>query len=156
MSMTGVSTTSFEGSALAAEECGAGGCGADSIYAKIIEVIDGYDWRNEVENMFFNELEYVSTNGMVQDSIEIYAIFYQNKFKPRKLTVGIDYKLSTNDENLIIKGNNISGTITGDSSTIIATGIGKLKRLSTEKKYIKKKSNFGELDYTKLSEFFLS
>ena len=156
MSMTGAATTSFEGSALAVEECGAGGCESDGIYAKIIEVIDGYDWRNEVEDIFFNESEYISTNGVVQDSVEIYAIFYQNRFKPRRLTVGIDYKLTTDDENLDVEGNEISGTITEDSAIVTAVGIGNLKRLSTEKTYTKRSSTLGELDYTALDEFLLS
>ena len=51
MSMTGASTTSFEGSALAAEECGAGGCESDGIYAKIVEVINGFTWTENVADI---------------------------------------------------------------------------------------------------------
>ena len=51
MSMTGASTTSFEGSALAAEDCGTGNCDSDGIYAKIIEVIDGFKWKEKVTDI---------------------------------------------------------------------------------------------------------
>ena len=51
MSMTGASTTSFEGSALAAEDCGTSGCDSDGIYAKIIEVLDNFKWTDKVTDI---------------------------------------------------------------------------------------------------------
>ena len=51
MSMTGASTTSFEGSALAAEGDCKNGCESEGIYAKIVEVIDGFKWMEKVTDV---------------------------------------------------------------------------------------------------------
>ena len=51
MSMTGASTTSFEGSALASAGGCAEGCEDEGIYAKIIEVIDGFKWQEKVTDI---------------------------------------------------------------------------------------------------------
>ena len=70
MSMTGASTTSFEGSALAAEDCGANGCDGEGIYAKIIEVIDGRSWLDEIIDIHIDGGE----DTVSLAAMEIYAI----------------------------------------------------------------------------------
>ena len=66
MSMTGASQTPLEGSALATQ---AEGCDGEGIYAEIIEVVDGYKWLDNIDDIIINEASDLKGN----DDILIYA-----------------------------------------------------------------------------------
>ena len=155
MSMTGASTTSFEGSALASNDC-TNGCESDGIYAKIIEVIDGYDWREDVIDIVF-DTEYVYMKDvLLTEEVNVFAKF--RNYKPRKLIYGVDYKITASDNVLISKGNTVTVNLTTVPTAIVkANGIGLLDGLQAKKIYSKSKQlEYGMLDYTKFQDFILS
>ena len=156
MSMTGASNTSFEGSALASEDCGTGSCDGDGIYAKIIEVIDGYDWRDDVIDIVF-DTEYVyMKDPLLVEQVNVFAKF--RNYKPRKLICGVDYKLTSSDNVTISNGNTVTVNLTEVPTAIVkANGIGLLDGLQAKKIYSKsQKLEYGMLDYTKFQDFILS
>ena len=126
MSMTGAATTSLEGSALAAD---AEGCEGEGIYAKIIEVIDGMNWKDKIKKIIVSD-ESEETSGDVNDTIEVYAII--DGMAPKKLTAGTDYEAA--GTGLTVNGDVISGTITKDA-TVTITGKGMYEGHTATKTY---------------------
>ena len=105
MSMTGAATTSLEGSALAAD---AEGCDGEGIYAKIIEVIDGTNWKDQVIAIAVdNGTETVAAGVEFEDTLVVYALF--NGMLPKQVKVS-DYTASTVD-GLTVEGGKVSGTL---------------------------------------------
>ena len=131
MSMTGASTTSFEGSALASE---ANGCEDDGIYAKIIEVIGSYQWRHNVRDLILEDAgdknasgEYskaVTSGSAFTDTIIVWATF--DNMAPKKLVggaSGADYTITgtTGITPTYANGNgSIAGTISAAGEVTIA------------------------------------
>ena len=84
MTMTGASTTNFEGSALAIED----GCDGQGYYAEIIEVLTNARWYDNVRSIQIedNDVE-VSATGEFTINPEVYAI-YSNAL-PKKISNAI-------------------------------------------------------------------
>ena len=156
MNMTGASTTSFEGSALAAEDCGTSGCDSDGIYAKIIEIIDNFKWTDLVVGFSFdNSTEILDTN-QVDDYVNVFAYFYD--MKPKMLKVGVDYQLQNAEESpvdLTIQGNYVSGKV-DTVARLEAIGLNDLLGFKATKDYIYKSLTYSTLDETTFDNFVLS
>ena len=84
MTMTGASTTNFEGSALAIED----GCDGQGYYAEIIEVLTNARWYDNVRSIQIedNDVE-VTATGEFTINPEVYAI-YSNAL-PKKISNAI-------------------------------------------------------------------
>lgn len=84
MTMTGASTTNFEGSALAIED----GCDGQGYYAEIIEVLTNARWYDNIRSIQIEDNDVkVSATGGFTINPEVYAI-YSNAL-PKKISNAI-------------------------------------------------------------------
>jgi hypothetical protein len=82
MSMTGASTTAFEGSALIAN---AQGCDGDGYYAEILEILTDSRWYDNVKNIIIEDNDVTADVGAVSITPDVYAI-YTTDARPKKIT----------------------------------------------------------------------
>ena len=124
MTMTGASTTNFEGSALAVED---EGCDTKGYYAEIIEVLSDAKWYDNARAIVIedSDIEIQEANG-VSFPVEVYAI-YDNAL-PKKISNEM-LKASGDTSSLYfeIAGETglaidaASGVVSGDATTGTAT-----------------------------------
>ena len=84
MTMTGTSTTAFEGSALAVEE---ESCDSKGYYAEIIEVLFNARWYDNVKSLVIEDSDVYLQPGEASMPVEVYAL-YDNAL-PKKISNAI-------------------------------------------------------------------
>lgn len=84
MTMTGASTTAFEGSALAVEE---ESCDSKGYYAEIIEVLFNARWYDNVKSLVIEDSDVYLQPGEASMPVEVYAL-YDNAL-PKKISNAI-------------------------------------------------------------------
>lgn len=133
MSMTGASTTSLKGSALATEGCVSGNCNSDNYYATITEVLTDSNWAEDAValavdggDIFVEKPESGVTDNKVDVGDSIYVIFKSGAPKKLSAITDAEYKVQilasaegisvdTDNKTLIVKstyGGNATAKIT--------------------------------------------
>ena len=131
MTMTGASTTAFEGSALAVDE---ESCEVKGYYAEIIEVLFNARWYSNVRSLAIDDSDITIANGAtVNLATDVYAIY--NNALPKRITNEIiavsEAELADTEKTSLVftltdngTGLNIdsaTGAITGTAATGTAT-----------------------------------
>lgn len=86
MNMTGASTTSLKGSALATDACGVEGCDQDAYYAEIIEILTEASWLDDMTGLAIDEAAYEGEASGEHALPDVYALF--PTMVPKKITSG--------------------------------------------------------------------
>ena len=129
MTMTGASTTAFEGSALAVDE---ESCEVKGYYAEIVEVLFNARWYNNVRSLAIDDSDLViAKDTEVNAMIDVYAIY--NNALPKRITNDIiavtentideksELVFTLTDNGTGLQVDSKTGQITGTASPGIAT-----------------------------------
>lgn len=133
MSASGVSQTSFEGSALAS---GCSGCDDKGTYAEIIQVIDGANWYDEASSIVFEDsyVEYAHTGDFGKGFTPVLYACYDNAV-PKRLSAqdikdaGITFTKADTDTMSGLKVDSSTCALSGT----LATGSQSIKAASSKK-----------------------
>lgn len=128
MSMTGASTTSIKGSALATEGCVSGNCTADNYYAEIKQVLDDTNWYDDAKFLAVEGGDITVAAGSTFDPGDfIYVIFKDSAPKRLSSIADAQYTITPTSDpsgSLVVEGTTVTvgGTFTSGNLTVAVTG----------------------------------